>query len=172
MTDLDFNANAARGRQNRLLAEMQRQQLDLVIVQTIEHVQWLTGARYAWVFSPIAALRADGHLTLVAPRKASAPAAANEIVTYEAQWHSTLRNDQRQAASVELLKTLSGKSNKRIGVEFSCFTSHLGPLSGERIDIEPTLYRLRRRKDPDELARLRKAIAGTGRMYALARDII
>src|SRR5688500_5752600 len=153
MTDLDFNANAARGRQNRLLAEMQRQQLDLVIVQTIEHVQWLTGARYAWVFSPIAALRADGHLTLVAPRKASAPAAANEIVTYEAQWHSTLRNDQRQAASAELLKALGGQSNvRRVGVEFSCFTTHLAALPGERLDIEPTLYRLRRRKDPDELA--------------------
>jgi Xaa-Pro aminopeptidase len=173
MSDLDFNANAARGRQKRLLTEMQRQQLDLVVVQTIEHVQWLTGARYGWVFSPIAALRSDGHLTLVAPRKASAPAAANEIVTYEAQWHSTLRNDQRQAAAAELLKALSSKpAARRIGVEFSCFTSHLGPLSGEQVDIEPTLYRLRRRKDPDELARLKKAIAGTGTMYAVAREII
>jgi Xaa-Pro aminopeptidase len=45
-------------------------------------------------------------------------------------------------------------------------------LPGERVDIEPTLYRLRRRKDPDELARIRKAIAGTKRMYELARQII
>jgi Xaa-Pro dipeptidase len=173
MGDLDFSAAAARGRQKRLLAEMQRQQLDLVVVQTIEHVQWLTGARYGWVFSPLAALRADGQLTLVAPRKATTQAAADEIVSYEAQWHSTLRNDQRQASSIELLKALGGKLNvRRLGVEFSCFTSHLAALPGERIDIEPALYRLRRRKDADELARIRKAIAGTGRMYALARDII
>src|SRR5690606_8695362 len=30
----------------------------------------------------------------------------------------------------------------------------------------------RRRKDPDELARIRKAIAGTGKMYEVAREII
>lgn len=173
MSDVDYNANAARGRQQRLLAEMHKQQLDLVIVQSIEHVQWLTGARYGWVFSPAAALRADGHLTLIAPRKASAAAAADEIVTYEAQWHSTLRNDQRQAASAELLKALTGKTRPtRIGVEFSCCSQHLAALPGERVDLEPTLYRLRRRKDPDELARIRKAIAATGKMYALARQII
>lgn len=96
MSDLDYNAAASRGRQQRLLSEMQAQKLDLVIVQQIEHVQWLTGARYPWVMSPAAALRADGHLTLVAPLNLDA--AADEVVTYEAQWHSTLRrNDQRQA---------------------------------------------------------------------------
>src|SRR5205085_11223754 len=51
------------------------------------------------------------------------------------------------------------------------------PCLGERldaklIDIEPDLQRLRRRKDSDELARLRKAIAATGEMYARAREII
>src|SRR5438270_10673066 len=173
MSDLDYNAAAARGRQQRLLAQMQAERLDLVIVQQIEHVQWLTGARYPWTMSPAAAMRADGHLTLVAPKKPILEAAADEIVNYEAQWHSTLRNDQRQASSVELLNALSGKSSlKRIGVEFSCFTSHLAALPGERADIEPTFYRLRRRKDRDELARIRKAIAGTQKMYALARQII
>lgn len=173
MSDLDFNEAAARARQQHLLAEMQTLKLDLVIVQSIEHVQYLTGARFGWVFSPLAALRADGHVTLVVPRKAQQPAAADEVLSYEAQWHSTLRNDQRMASSEVLLKALQGKpSGKRIGVEFSCFTSHLAALPGERIDIEPTLYRLRRRKDAHELARIKKAIAGTGKMYALARQII
>jgi Xaa-Pro aminopeptidase len=173
MSDLDYNAAASRGRQKRLLAEMQSLKLDLVIVQQTEHVQYLTGARYPWTMSPFAALRADGHLTLIAPKRPVLEAAADEVVQYEAQWHSTLRNDQRQASSVELLKALAGKANpKRIGVEFSCFTSHLAALSGERVDIEPTIYRLRRRKDADELARIKKAIAGTQKMYELARQII
>ncbi|MEX2174695.1 MAG: Xaa-Pro peptidase family protein [Pirellulaceae bacterium] len=173
MSDLDYNAAACRTRQQRLLAEMQRLSLDLVVVQQIEHVQWLTGARFGWVFSPVAAIRADGHVTLVAPKKGSSDAAADEIAQYEAQWHSTLRNDQRQAASSELLRVLGEKAQpRRIGVEFSSFSSHLAGLSGERIDIEPTLFRLRRRKERDELARLRKAIAGTEKMYALARRII
>src|SRR5207249_8214852 len=122
MSDLDYNAAAARGRQQRLLAQMQAERLDLVIVQQIEHVQWLAGARYPWTMSPAAALRADGHLTLVAPKKPVLEAAADEVVNYEAQWHSTLRNDQRQASSVELLKALSDKAGlKQIGVELSCF---------------------------------------------------
>src|SRR5438874_2980202 len=173
MSDLDYNAEASRSRQQRLLAEMQSLKLDMVVVQQIEHVQWLTGARYPWTMSPVAALRADGLLTLVAPKKPVLEAAADKIVQYEAQLHSTLRNDQRQASSVELLAALDNKTSlRRIGVEFSCFTSHLAALAGERVDIEPTLYRLRRRKDPDELARIRKAIAGTQKMYELARQII
>ena len=174
MSLLDFNAEYSRGRQNRLLAAMQQLRLDLAIVQSIEHVQWLTGARYPWTMSPAAVLRADGHLTLVAPKKPILEAAAHEIVNYDAQWHSTLRNDQRQAASAELLKAIAKHTagTKRIGVEFSCFTTHLAALPGERVDIEPTLFRLRRRKDPDELARIKKAIAGTQKMYELARQIV
>jgi Xaa-Pro aminopeptidase len=152
---------------------MQKLRLDLVVLQHIEHVQWLTGARYPWTMSPAAALMSDGHVTLVAPKKPVLEAAADDVVTYEAQWHSTLRNDQRAASSIELRKALAGKAPiRRLGVEFSCFTSHLAALSDDRVDIEPTLYRLRRRKDPDELARIRKAIAGTQKMYELARQII
>ena len=94
------------------------------------------------------------------------------MVTYEAQWHSTLRNDQRQASAAALVKALGGATGaKRIGVEFSCFGAHLD-LTGQRVDIEPELFRLRRRKDPDELARLKLAIAATGAMYGRAREII
>ncbi len=173
MSDLDINVSACRGRQKRLLDEMRRLQLDLVIVTQIEHVQYLAGPRFGWVMSPAAALSSDGKLTLVAPNKEPDVAAADEVVTYEAQWHSTLRNDQRKASSEALLKTFAGKAApKRVGVEFSTFGLHLAAVPGERVDIEPTLYRLRRRKDADELARLRKAIAGTGVMYQVAREII
>jgi Xaa-Pro aminopeptidase len=59
-------------------------------------------------------------------------------------------------------------------VEFSTFGPHLAQRFGaaQFFDMEPDLYMLRRRKDPDELARLRKAIAGTHRMYARAREMI
>jgi Xaa-Pro aminopeptidase len=174
MSDLDINVEYCRERQQRLLAEMRRMSLDLVIVTRTEHVQWLTGPRFGWVFEGAVALSADGRCTLVSPNRPPDVAAADEIVTYEAQWHSTLRNDQRQASSIELIKTLLGKPKpKRVGVEFSSFGPHLAnSIDAERVDVEPDLYRLRRRKDPDELARLRKAIAATGAMYARAREII
>lgn len=173
MSPYDFDPAWSRGRQQRLLAEMKRQGLDMVIVQTIEHVQYLAGPRFGWVFSPAAALRADGHLTLVAPGKPPVQAAADEIVHYNAQLHSTMRNDQRHASTEVLLQALAaGPKPKRIGVEFSCYSRHFDALGGELVDIEPTLFRFRRKKDADELAKLRQAIAGNAKMYELAREII
>lgn len=172
MTVPEIDLNVCRGRQQRLLDEMQRLGLDLVIVNRIEHVQWLSGVRYGWVYSPAAALSADGHLTLCAPNRPPERAAADMVCTYEAQWNSTLRNDQPQAAAEALSKALVSKSKpRRIGVEFSSYGRHY-QLDAELIDIEPTLFRLRRRKDADELVLLRRAIAATGAMYAEARRII
>ena len=62
MATLDFDAAAARGRQQRLLAEMQQQRLDLVIVQSIEHVQYLTGARYPWTMGFLMSYRGEGNV--------------------------------------------------------------------------------------------------------------
>jgi Xaa-Pro dipeptidase len=174
MSQHDIQVEACRGRQRRVLELMQRKELDLVVVTQIEHVQYLAGPRFGWLFQPSAALSADGKLTLVAPNKAPEVSAADHVVTYQAQKHSTLRNDQRQASSEVLAGTLAGRKYRRIGVESSTFGQHLAQAFGaaQVIDIEPDLYELRRRKDPDELGRLRKAIAGTNRMYARAREII
>jgi Xaa-Pro aminopeptidase len=174
MSPYDINVDACRGRQQRLIEVMQRLDVELAIVTQTEHVQYLAGPRFGPVFQPAAALSVDGKLTLVAPNKPPEVVAADEVLTYEAQWCSTLRNDQRQAASAVLLKWLKDTSQpKRLGVEFSSFDQHLAQaIDASLIDVEPDLYRLRRRKDPDELARLRKAIAGTERMYARAREII
>lgn len=167
---------ACRGRQERLLEVMRSGDIELAIVTQIEHVQYLAGPRFAWTFQPAAALSIDGRLTLVAPNKPPEVAAADEVLTYEAQWVSTLRNDQRHASSEVLLKAFAGSKAIRIGVEFSSFGRHLSnglaKAGAEFVDIEPAIYRLRRRKDHDELARLKKAIAATGSMYERAREMI
>ena len=174
MSEFDINVAACRGRQARVLEVMQRHSLDLAIVRRHEHVQWLAGPRYPWTFEPAVALTIDGRVTLVAPSKAPDVAAADEVVTYEAKSHSTMRNDQGERSAAALLKTLqSGSKYRRIGIESSvCGPLFTGPLGAELVDIEPDLFRLRRRKDHYELALLRKAIAGTKAMYARAREII
>jgi Xaa-Pro aminopeptidase len=170
----DVDVRACRDRQQRLLVEMKRQNVDLVITNQVEHVQWLSGGRFTWFFSPCAALSADGRLTLVAPEKPHGEVAADEVVLYPARRTSTLRNDQRQAAAEVLLKTIAGAPKpRRLGIEFStCGPWYTASLGAELVDVEPTLYQLRRIKHADELALLKKAIAGTERMHALAREIV
>ena len=171
---LGVRVDHCRDRQRRLLEEMARQKIDLVIVTRIEHVQWLADPRFMWYHSPCAALAADGRLTLVAPDVAPPVAAADEVVAYASKRLSTLRNDQAQASAEALHRALAGKSSpRRLGVEFSvCGPHFIAGSSAELVDIEPDLYRLRRRKHADELARIRKAISATVAMYARAREII
>jgi Xaa-Pro aminopeptidase len=173
MNDLEINAECCRRRQKRLLSEMQQKKLDLVIVQKTEHVQWLAGPRFPWLLEAAATLAADGRCTLIAPQEEPL-VAAEEVVMYEARGFGTLRNDQRQACAAALAKQrLSKAKPRRVGVEFSCFTEYLSnELGAELVDVEPDLYRLRRRKEADELARLRKAIAATGKMYERARQLV
>ncbi|HKD36248.1 MAG TPA: Xaa-Pro peptidase family protein, partial [Pirellulales bacterium] len=165
---------ACRQRQRRLLKRMAELKVDLAIVTQIEHIQWLAGPRFDWKLRPLAALWSDGTMILVAPSDSSEPAAADETLPYDAKWLSTLRQDQRGAATKVLLAALARRAKPRsLGVEFSSFPPFLSePLAATLIDLEPDLLRLRRRKDADELVRLKKAIAATGAMYANAREII
>lgn len=171
----DIDIQACRGRQQRLLSIMRELQVDRTIVTQPENIQWLCGARFGPLFQPVAALDDDGRMTLVAPtRKLSQAAAVDDVLAYEAQWHSTLRNDQRQASSDVLLASLDDRARgDRVGVEFSSFGPHLAAgFDAEFVDLEPTVYYLRRKKDPDELRMMRKAITATRAMYAKAREII
>jgi Xaa-Pro dipeptidase len=170
---LDLCVDHCRARQQRLLTVMQQQQLDAVVVMTHEHVQWLSGVRFNWHHFPAAMLTAEGRLTVIAPNKAPTEIAADDVRTYEANSLSTLRNDQRQKCSAVLAAALNEKPLKRIGVEFSACSQHLlQAITATVVDAEPALFELRRFKHADELARLKKAIAGTGVMYAKAREMI
>lgn len=169
-----IDVKACRARQKRVLDVMQRLRLDRTIITQNQHVQYLVGPRFEWTFSPAAVLDADGHVTLIAPSEPAEAVAADKILKYEAKAFSTLRNDQRQKCAGVLLEVLAGRpAAKRVGVEFSsCPPWITTRLQGELVDVEPDLYELRRRKDPDEIAKLRKAMAGTEAMHRRAREII
>lgn len=175
MSELEINVKACRIRQKRVLGMMEQLQLDLVLLTTHEHIQYLCGPRFDWKYLPVAAIDSTGHVTLIAPALAMPDVhAADDVRPYEAQWHCTLRNDQRWASSQVLLDALKDNPKpKRLGVEFQSTSPHLTePLGGKPVAIDASLYELRRRKDPDELARIRKAIEATGAMYRRAREII
>lgn len=164
---------ACRGRQRRLLAEMELAGLEMVVLTRGESVQWLTGAQVGGLFAPAAAMDAAGHVTLVLPsRKVTPTLAADEVLPYEEKWHSTLRDEQRAASNRVLLGAFP-EGLRRVGGEWSCLGPELlGALGDEVADVEPTLFRLRRRKDADELRMLQRANEANRAMYARAREMV
>ena len=164
-----------RTRQARLLDRMAAQRLDAVVLTSPEHVQYLTGHRWDFRFAPAAAMLSSGRVLLVCPDKSVETAAADEIRTYEAKWKSTLRTDQRQASSAVLGDWFGTPASvRRVGVEYSSCPPHVSRLfpSAETVDVDPDLVSMRRRKDADELALIRRAITATGDMYRVAREMI
>lgn len=164
---------ACRGRQRRLLDAIAAEGVGLVVISRNESIQWLTGASIQAPFAPVAAVTGDGHVTLVLPsRQAEQPAAADVVVPYEEKWHSTTCDVQQQASGSVLhavLKTVP----KRIGCEYSSFGPHLsGSWDAQCVDIEPTIFRLRQRKDADELRMLERANEANRAMYEHARQIV
>jgi len=175
LTPLLLEPQYCRQRQQRLLAVMERLRLDRVILGQPEHVQYFTGFRPGGLLLAAVAIDADGRTTLAAPNSEPEGAAADEIVTFEAQWHSTLRQEQRQASIDALMNALGDTTRvKQMGVEFSNGARYLDAScrEAELVDIEPNLWALRRAKDPDELAMIRRAVACTEAMYARAREVI
>src|SRR5262245_56998112 len=170
------NETACRGRQRRLLDEMARQDAELAVLTNRESVQWLTGAYIRPPFAPVVSLEASGRLTLVLPeRMLQLSAAADERLGYPAKLHSTNQDDQPAASAATLLPAL-GTIPKRVAVEWSSVTPHLTtPLTAsgvEQFDIGPTIFKLRRRKDADELSMLRCANEANRAMYEHARKIV
>src|SRR4029077_11017471 len=67
---------------------------------------------------------------------------------------------------------LKQRGAKRIGIDASEVTSQLAMRILDCTSIEPELWQLRRRKDPDELDLMKKAIRCCEAMYARAREMI
>jgi len=142
--------------------------IDRVTLQQPENVQWLTGFRPHRLMSAAVALDADGRCVLSAPNAPPDDIAVDECVTFEAQWCCTLRQEQPTDALQTLMQALaSNRRPGRSGVEGSRMS-----VGDATIDIEPELWKLRRKKDPDELALIARAIDCTEAMYAAARAAI
>jgi Xaa-Pro dipeptidase len=173
MDEYGVDIEACRSRQRRLLDAVEPLDVDLIVLSRRESVQWLTGAHVRAPFEPLAAMRPDGHVTLVLPdRQQNAEAAADEIAGYEAKWHSTTRDRQRAASSEVLKGTLRGRP-KQAGCEFEAFCPQLflswnAPL----VEIDEIVFDVRRHKDADELRMLRRANEANRAMYERAREIV
>jgi Xaa-Pro aminopeptidase len=173
MDEYAVNIDACRGRQHRLLEAVEPLEVDLTILSRRESVQWLTGAYVRPPFEPLAAITPDGRVTLVLPaRQLGESTAADVVLGYEAQWLSTMRDEQRAASSAVLRDVLAARPT-RAACEFEAFCPQLllewnAPL----VDVDAIVFELRRKKDTDELRMLRRANDANRAMYARAREIV
>jgi Xaa-Pro aminopeptidase len=150
---------------------MQTLELDAAVISARHHVYWLTGHEAFWLHEAAVVLRADGHCTLISGNAPNPAAAADRHLSFEASWFSTQRQEQ-PAAVAAAVKEAMGPA-RRVGFDASAVGSQLrADDSANWVPIDDTLHQLRRRKEPDELALMRKAIACTEAMYARARQII
>lgn len=168
MTELpQLSIEHCRDRQRRLRAALPDLGVERAIVATPENVQWLTGFRHHRLMRAIAILD-EGECTLIAPNSEPAEHAADVVHTFEAQYRSTLRQEQFRSA-IELVP----ESAAPTALEFSAGGPELVQICRvPPVDLEPTIWQLRRRKAPDELAMIRHAISCTDAMYQTAREII
>jgi len=178
MTDIgtELSAEHCRARQSRVAEILQSRDVDRAIFVSPENIQYLTRFRPHRLMQAAVCLDADGKCTLAAPNAVPDEAVADEVVTFEAQWCATLRQEQASAAMAALAATVQDPTAKRIGIEFTAAHHHVGQSLAaegtERIDLDAEIWRMRRRKDPDELAMIGRAIDCTAAMYRRAREVI
>ena len=169
-----LTASHCQHRQQQVHRLLERLQVDRAIFVTHENIQYLTGFRPHRLMQAAVCIEAGGECVLAAPNEEPADATVDRCVTFEAQWLCTLRQEQNQLA-LAALSDACGRQQSSVAAEGSATGLHLSPMtagSTNIVDIEPDLWQLRRKKYPDELRMIRRAIDCTEAMYERAREII
>jgi Xaa-Pro dipeptidase len=164
----------ARSRQQRLLRQMEDRRLDAVVVGAPEHVYYLSTHRPHVLQHAGFVLWADGRSWLVSANEPATNTAADDAVAYAANPMGTQRPEQPAVVAARVVEVLSRRRGSgRVGVDASAVTASLAALwEFQPEPIDPVLWQLRRRKDADELALMKTAIACTKAMYERARELI
>ncbi len=155
-------------RQQRLRHHLGQRGLDGALFTDIRYVHYFTGH---WHRGPTAValfIPIDGPTVLVATRPPAPHIAVDTSLTYTPSFVSTMIDDQPAAALEAMLPAM--EKARRLGCD-----QVLRPwlLAKHEIhDIADILVGLRRTKDPDEIALIRRAISGCQAAYAEARRIL
>ncbi len=147
--------------------------LDAAVIGLTSHVYYFTGHLPFWLHSAGYVQLAEGRSWLVTANTPAHGTAADEVDSYEAQWFSTQRQEQPLLVASCILAKLKQRNVRRIGFDSSSVNSQvLHRFEGDAISIDADLFQMRRRKDPDELKLMRRAIDCCEAMYRRMREII
>lgn len=113
---------------------------------------------------------------LITPNAPNPKAAADEALSFEANWSGTLRQEQPATIAAVVVRRLeaAGRRHPKVGIDSSAVTAQVAIqfTSGAVEAIDAHLWQLRRAKDADELVLIKTAIAATEAMYATAKELI
>ncbi len=157
-----------RKRQERLRRALRILGLDAALLVDRRHVHYFTGYWQRALYSPMVLIERNGPVTLSAPLEPPAPIAVDQTVVYESNRLGTLVDDQWVAARQSLQARL--QPIKSLGTDVACSPTATAHTVIQ--DLRPTLWSLRRPKDPDEVAMIQCAIAATEAAYAYARNTL
>ncbi len=168
----------SRMRQRRLVEQMAEHGIDLAVVCDYRHVYYLT-AQLVEPSRPVVLLvSSEGAATLIGPELSDA-AAADNVLTYPTFSITKLVDDLADDVSQLLVRALSRfGSPLRMFVEPSAMPDRVAAVLRDQIpqvswvDLRPTMLKLRKRKDPDEIESIRASIRLAEVGYAAARKAI
>src|SRR3989440_11710345 len=161
-----------RRRQMRLMQRMAEKNLGAICVGQRRHVYYLTGHWTAWTQRSAAIVFSDGQVWLPCAGEPDKNTAAAQVVSYEAKWTSTLRQEQPAVVAKQVIEAIRGRGVRRVGLDASVVSSQVAIEFKDTEAIDAELWQMRRQKDADELKLMRNAIARTEAMYRKAQEII
>jgi len=161
-----LNFDSCRKRQARLIHQLRAQNLQAALLTDPRHVHYFTGY-WAYRVLPTALLLTADSEAILCMAEDKEILAADSVLKYEAQRLATLQDDRLQIALKVLLPYIQKYFS--IGVDRAV---KLYTVKIEWHDLMPDLYRLRRKKDTDEIAMIRHAIQACEAGYAAARKVL
>ena len=155
-------------RQRRLRELLRQGGLHGALISEARHVHYLTGHHDRSAFYSLVLVPSDGPVALALPYEPSIPPACDRIVVFPAMEFGTLIDDVPSAALGALAAGLSD------GTVLGCDEPRrVGLLRRHDLrDIHPLLLAMRRRKAPDEVTLVQRAVAACEAAYARAREIL
>lgn len=163
----------SRARQKRLLEAMQSRRLDAAVLGWRGHVSYLTTHLPFWVHDSALVLFADGRSLLIAAKDSAIRVATDDVLFYDANWLGTQRENQAALVAEQVVSQLRKRGVRTLGIDASGVSAAVcGRMNCACVTLDDELLQMRSRKDADELALMRKAIACAAAMYAHARRIV
>lgn len=157
-----LSLDGCRTRQARLRAVMQQRGLDAVLLCESRYVHYFTGH---WMKGHhFAAALITAEETILSVPYDAEYAAADRVETYVSNKYATLVDDRRHAVLVPFEGRLRGKIGCDGAVPYDAV--------GDRVDVCPELRAMRRTKDADEVALIRRCIVGADAGYQKARELL